>query len=145
MSCTYNVVQQGLVFVPHIHFCYREAKALGLCLPEIEQLQVDPSLIHSALVAAHAHQFNIQNHVAEFQILKNGGHEPGCLRWQDLPLRLRRDINTPLEMVRAEEEKGYWPVDEKARKLSKFVEDWIRQTMKTRNAFGDVKHLKAED
>lgn len=131
------------MFVPYIHFCYREAKVLGLCLPEIEQLEANPSLIQSALVAALAHQFNIQNHVAEFQTLKNGGH--ACLRWQDLPLRLRRHINNLLEMIRAEEEKGYWPVDDKARELSKFVEDWIRQTMKTRNAFGNVKHLKAED
>lgn len=110
-------VRMTRITVQHIHFCTREARTLGIKLPEPEIVAENPRAMATALCAMLAHHADIEDLIEAWKKLKNGKRLSNTYRWRDYPLQLRRDLNSLIEEVRREKESGYWVVDGKARAL----------------------------
>lgn len=136
-------MQKTRSVVQHIHFCAREARALGLELPEPETALANPHALTTALCAMLAHRADIDEIVEAWTKLKNGKRLNGAYRWQEYPLQLRRDLNSLLEEVRREKESGYWVVDDKARALCAIMRQKGKEVTAGRNVSREKKSRAA--
>lgn len=116
-------VQKCRQLLPYIHVCEREARELGLARPDLGEIRKDPRHIAYALCALIANRVTVNECVEYWKDAKNNKLVGGAVRWADYPVSLRREINDILEIVRIEEEGGYWVVDEEAKKLKKLISD----------------------
>lgn len=104
-------------FLPLIHFCGREAKALDLQLPYThEEVEKNPRMLErSALGMMELERVLRQGILDDLQSKKNGMLFHGKFRWQELSLQLRRRINDVFDAVENEQKSGNWNIDDRAR------------------------------
>lgn len=85
-------VQKARLVVQHMPYCSREARMLGLELPEPGTVLANPRVVATAVCAMLAHRADIDEFVEAWKKLKNGKRLNGAYRWQEYPLQLRRDL-----------------------------------------------------
>lgn len=129
-----TLVKKSLAVVEHSHFCEREARSLGLRLPTLQQLTTatSPGELFNSLCSLLTLRMEVNRAIDGWRQLKNGKTLDGGYRWGDLSLSLRRGVNELLEVVRREEESGYWVADENARGVYRVIELLYREEMAKR-------------
>ena len=102
--------------MPHIHFCGREAKALGIQLIcTREEVEEDPAIIYqSAMGTMEMQRYAVQDMLNSLQDKKNGELLHSRFRWQQLSLSLRKRINSLFDAAENEQKSGNWKIDDRA-------------------------------